>query len=593
MDIASRKPVGSKLLSILLTGRDDDYMLDFKYRITTTINYIARNLHQLGRLDDVEILVTDWGSRVPMAQTLPLSPEAGQICRFLYVPPTVVRTAQDGEETFHTSLATNAGLRRGRGEYLMVSAADTLIPEHALETILALLGGRAPAGVVIDRTYFMCSRYRVPLQFVERRPTLIEWDRYLLLNAGRLDRGRGVVFSISSGAGALIMHRSLWHEFRGLDERLSGWGNNDVDLGLRVTQCYPWVELSSLGVSLFHMEHVLGGPTPSTKKNAPLFTPSVHVNDEHWGLGGYDLQVGPSENIQASGESGVSRAPALSPEPGGRGAWDQSWEEVLAELRSREVREHVKRVVERALMDGWNFNRRDMDSLLLLSWYSKYHHPGRFLTCGIGQCYSAVVVAACCPNVELYAIDRWEGVLYRQSPIHVATFLWGVDHHGYVRFINGDISTGLQRLRESFIGPFSLDLALIRNELLGADAAKQISQLLPYLTAGGALVVISQSADRFASLWNELKQQCPQFTYIRCDNGSTGLILAASLQDDGREGPADVDCRLQTEWLWRLLFVKCQSIRLYRALKQPRMYREYTARAYRWVRRKTQNSFEC
>lgn len=530
-----------------------------------------------------------------MAHTLPLSPEASQICHFIYVPPALVRAVQNGSNGFHISCATNTALRRACGRFVMVSAADTLIPRHSLETILPLLDGKLHIPVAVDRTYFMCSRYRVPMQFVGRRPNLIEWDRYLLLNAGGLDREHGV-FHISAGAGAFIMHRSLWHELRGLDERLSGWGYNDVDLGLRVTQCYPWLELSSLGVSLFHMEHVLDGPTPSTKKNALLFTPSVPVNDENWGLGGYDLQVGPSQNIRASGESGVSRARAPNLKPGGRGAWDQSREEVLAELRSREVREHVRGIVERALVDGSNFDRRDMDSLLLLSWYSKYHRPGRYLECGVGQCYSAVVVAACCPSVELYAIDRWEGVLYRQSPIRVASFLWGVTHRGYVRFFNGDISTGLQRLQESFIGPFSLDLALIRSELLGADAAKQISQLLAHLTAGGALVVTSQSADRFASLWNELRKQCPQFTYIRCENGSTGLMLAASLRDDGREGPVDVNCRLQTGWLWIWLSpVKCQSIRLYRALKRPRMYREYTARVYRWVRRKTQLwiSFSC
>lgn len=34
---ASPEQKSSKVLSIILTGRDDDYMLDFKYRITATI----------------------------------------------------------------------------------------------------------------------------------------------------------------------------------------------------------------------------------------------------------------------------------------------------------------------------------------------------------------------------------------------------------------------------------------------------------------------------------------------------------------------------------------------------------------------------
>jgi hypothetical protein len=49
----------SKLLSVVVTGRDDDYMPDYKYRITTSINHIARNLKQLGRLNDVIAMYPD------------------------------------------------------------------------------------------------------------------------------------------------------------------------------------------------------------------------------------------------------------------------------------------------------------------------------------------------------------------------------------------------------------------------------------------------------------------------------------------------------------------------------------------------------
>ena len=50
----------SKLLTVAVTGRNDDYMGNFKYRLTTCLNYLARNLRDLGRLDEVEVLVTDW-----------------------------------------------------------------------------------------------------------------------------------------------------------------------------------------------------------------------------------------------------------------------------------------------------------------------------------------------------------------------------------------------------------------------------------------------------------------------------------------------------------------------------------------------------
>ena len=56
-----------KLLSMVVMGRNDDYMGNFKYRLSTCINYVARNLKKLGRLDHVELMVTDWNSETSRA----------------------------------------------------------------------------------------------------------------------------------------------------------------------------------------------------------------------------------------------------------------------------------------------------------------------------------------------------------------------------------------------------------------------------------------------------------------------------------------------------------------------------------------------
>jgi predicted O-methyltransferase YrrM len=584
----------SKVLSICMIARDDDYMLDFRYRITTTINYIARNLKRLRRLDDVEILVTDWGSDFPMAQSLPLTPEAGRICRFIYVFPSVVCAVQNGVKNFHTTIAMNAALRRARGEFVMVSAADTLIPQHSLDAILGLLDGRLHMPMAVDHTYFMCSRYQVPWQFVQREPSLDEWDRYLLLHAGEFERGETAIFSVSAGAGALMMHRSLWHELRGFDERLGGYGQSDVELGLRVTQCCPWVELSSIGVSLFHMEHPPFGRRASIVKqnaNPHIRNPVFPINDERWGLGNYELEIQIPQNICAPEESVESIALPLKAEPQKMESSNQSRQEVLAELKSDDVRDHVRRIIELSLMHPmwWNIDSWNIDYLFFLSWYSRYHYPRRYLEIGVRQGCGAAIVAASCPSVEIYGIDRWEGVLDGHIPASEAFLRIRVAHRGYARFINGDISTAVPRLRESFVGSFFLDLVFIRGDLLGTNVGQQVSDLVPHLSAGGALVFSCKSADRFASVWDEVQRQSPQFTYLRCKNHSTGLILAASLQNDDRKSTVEENCLFDTRWIW-LSRVKCWSLRLYRGLLQPSRYLEYAARVGRWVRRKIQLS---
>jgi predicted O-methyltransferase YrrM len=588
MDIASRKPGGSKLLSIILTGRDDDYMLDFKYRITTTINYIARNLHQLWRLDDVEILVADWGSRTPMAQTLALSPEAGSICRFLYVPPAVVRAVQSGEETFHISYATNAGLRRAQGEYFLIFGADTLIPEHALESILALLGGRAPAGVTVDRTYFLLSRYHVPWHFVRRQPTMAEWDRYLVLHAGEYGRENSAIFSVSSGAGALMMHRSLWHELRGLDEVFGRHGMCDVDLGLRVAQRYPWIELSYLGVSLFHMQHPLDdrGAIAQPNTNSPMYNSKIQANDENWGLGGYDLKIQCAENIEGMLEPADSQESFQKPGYGDVVNWEHSRREVLAQMTGDEVREDVRRIAEIAGRSGWTRDPQELDSLFFLSWFGRYHYPRIYLEFGISRGYAAAVVADACPGVEIYGIDRWDGEIYRGAPIAIARRLLRecLAHTGYVRFINGDVSTAVQRLQDSFVGPIFFDLVLVRGDLLPADAVKQVKELLPCLSGGGGLVFTHESADQFMTVWNEIRAGYPQYTYFRCENRGAGLILKASLRGGDRDGSEEA-CRFATGCVG-FTVAKWRFVRLFDALMRPHRYRQYSIRMLEWAKRK-------
>jgi predicted O-methyltransferase YrrM len=588
MDIASRQPGRATLLSLLLTGRDDEYMPDFRYRITTTINYIARNLHRLGRLDDVDILVTDWGSRVPLAKTLPLSPKAGRICSFLYVPPEVIRAAQNGEEIFHTSLATNVGLRRGRGEYLLLSAADTLIPEHTLESILALLEGRAPAGVVVDRTYFLLSRYHVPWQFIQRQPTLAEWDRYLVLHAGEYGRDKSAVFGVSGGTGALLMHRSLWHEVRGLDEKLGGWGTNDVDLGLRVTQRYPWIELSCIGISVFHMEHPPSKhPTaPQSRQNPPIHNAKVQINDENWGLGTYDLEIQyPEHHVEPPPE------PADSPEGAQKYgsqdvvSWEQSCREILAQMTGDEVRNDVGRIVEIMGKSGWTRDLQEADALFYLSWFSRYHNPRKYLEFGISQGYATAVVANACSGVEVYGIDCWDGVLYRGAPYDIAVTLLRrcLAHTGYVRFINGDIRTAVRRLRDSFVGPMRFDLALVQGDLLAADTVKQVQDLLPYLSSGGGLVLTYGSADQFIAAWNEIRAGYPQFTYFRCHHRTTGLILKASLRGNNHDGGEEV-CRFKVGPL-RFSVAKWRCARLFFALMRPYRYPQYFVRVLERLKR--------
>jgi len=585
---ASTKTVVSKLLSIVIMGRDDDYMLDFKYRLATSLNYIARNLNQLERLDDVEIVVTDWGSEVPLAQTLPLSVEAARICRFVYVPMSTVRAAQDGSEGFHMALAFNTGLRRASGKFLMNFAADTLLPQYSLESILQLLAGELhDLPIDADRTYFLVSRHQIPWQVVQRQPTLREWDRYLLLNAGHIPREDAALFSVSKGAGALMMHRSLWHQLRGLDEEFTGWGWHDVDLGLRATQQLPWVELSSLGVSLFHMEHAPAGDRMSRIEvpYSPVYNAIFGVNDEHWGLGGCELPVKTAQNGADIAPSGKAVTASKQPIVEGESLLCRKNGQVRIEVHH--VAAQMERVMGPVLSStgGRRIDACDAGALVFLLWYCGHHTPRTYLDFGVSHGCTAALVASICPWIEIYGVDTWNGVCYDHSPRTLAAILRRrVGHRGYLRFVNGDMGTAVQRLRDSFIGPFTPDLVLVREDFLTEEPLDQTDALLRDLAPGGGLVMTCNSAASFESVWMELETRFPHFSYCRSRTGTTGIVLAASLPAEPTTEQRGKSWCVDTQPA-EAAVVACERRlkrkRVYKALRKPRRYPEYLARLFR------------
>src|SRR5437867_6244589 len=81
-------------LSLILCSRNDQYMGNSRWRLETSLNYVAERVHESGRERDVEILVADWVSEIPLQEVLQLSPAAARIVSFILIPPEIARPLQ-------------------------------------------------------------------------------------------------------------------------------------------------------------------------------------------------------------------------------------------------------------------------------------------------------------------------------------------------------------------------------------------------------------------------------------------------------------------------------------------------------------------
>ena len=278
-------------LSLIIGSRNDGYMGNFKYRFETVLNYLADNLKELGRLQDVEVVVADWGSKVPLHSVLSLNWGARQIARFVLVPPDIACKLQ-GDSEFPIVLAQNVAVRRSRAEFIAQTDSDIMFPLDFLATLFELLDGHRDIGVPIDQALIVAKRRHLPWSLVSRNPGIQHLDWFIRHFGSFILADFNKGYECSS-TGMMMMHRSLWEECGGYDERLIHWGWMEIDLGLRIMQKYPWFDLLNLGVTVFHLEHY---PPISQRHTNRKCNPTVpnkifSPSGNKWGLSEYVLEI--------------------------------------------------------------------------------------------------------------------------------------------------------------------------------------------------------------------------------------------------------------------------------------------------------------
>jgi len=205
--------------------------------------------------------------------------------------------------------------------------------------------------------------------------------------------------------------------------------------------------------------------------------------------------------------------------------WNKSPQEILAELNSQPVHEHIQKISQQV-----KINPAEAGSLFALAWYSLNRYPRNYLEFGIRYGYAAAVVASACPGVEIYGLDSWQPVNNQPvpPPYYATGILQRVGYQGYTRLVTGEPSGAFRRLKNSFIGTFLFDLVLFRADIFGAAFLEQLNEIVPHLSPGGALVFASSSDAVLTSAWNELRGKFPHFIYLtlNVNNINTGLLLA-------------------------------------------------------------------
>jgi hypothetical protein len=295
---SSRKPI----LSIILCSRSDQYQGNSQWRLQTALNYLGQTVHQLGREEDVEVIVADWGSETPLWNVLKLTREAARIVSFVYIPPEIARKEQK-DSPFPEVLALNAAARRAKGEYIGRIDQDILVGRRFLK-IFFRMHEKQRMLVPLDRAVMLSNRRRIPYRFATRCPSFWAVDRYLQ-RFGKilpLSAPPPPLFVYMSYIGILLFHRNLWYQCGGYDEHFIYMDSMEYDLILRLTKKNIFVNLGEIvDYDFFHLDHEIPrkplryGRNRKTNPVRTLDNPPARINPngKNWGLIQYPLVVIP------------------------------------------------------------------------------------------------------------------------------------------------------------------------------------------------------------------------------------------------------------------------------------------------------------
>jgi hypothetical protein len=263
-----------------------------RWRLQTTLNYVAQMVHELDREKDVEVLVADWGSDIPLREVLELTPTAARIVSFILIPQEIARNLQK-DSPFPEVLALNAAARRAGGEYIGRIDQDMLVGRRFLKYFFELHEGRQLLDVPLASALLFANQRMVPFRFCVRCPSLWAVDKYIYWF------GRSLKIEITSslpfyihGVGIWLAHRTLWDECGGYDERMIYMNGMEVNMIARLMMKYALVNLGQLvNYDFYHLEHyhpLVPRRSSTYRKTNPIpyyAEPGIlNPNGPDWGL---------------------------------------------------------------------------------------------------------------------------------------------------------------------------------------------------------------------------------------------------------------------------------------------------------------------
>ncbi|MAH25433.1 MAG: hypothetical protein CMI19_00515 [Opitutae bacterium] len=292
-----------------------------RWRLETSINLALLNAKKANFLNDLEIVVSDWGSEIPLRDVLKLVPEAEGRVKFVHTTNDIA-TIEQKDSKFPEVIALNAAARRASGEYIGRIDNDTVVGKEFFRKFAKLHQNNPTDKLNLTDSFLFVERRSVPYRIsrislpLSLISALIKFFKSFFKVESAKEWGREFWWS---PVGIMMFHRDIWQSTQGYDEKLIYWGWMEGDLALRLGQKHQVVEFSKyVGHDFYHLEHYSNlveykdrNGTATARKKNPVIMDNLNykTNEPNWGLFDHDLRAHsyePKDEFKVSGMSILS-----------------------------------------------------------------------------------------------------------------------------------------------------------------------------------------------------------------------------------------------------------------------------------------------
>jgi hypothetical protein len=240
---------------------------------------------------------------------------------------------------------------------------------------------------------------------------------------------------------------------------------------------------------------------------------ALAVNDENWGLSGFDIArrkvMGTAlEQSDAKTADGPSASEDLKGSQYYSGA-------CISGLQSEKVRSHIQKTKNLA---GNRGAAHDEEALTALATFTLEELPINFFYLGSVNALPLSTVLTCCPGIECYLINPWppgqaDGL--ECNPSTLSTLLERLQYRGYARCLFGPYETALQRLDASTNGSWKIELAYVDCDSISGALRASFEGIQERLAPGGIIIFSNIGASDIATLneWADKKARGDRISF--------------------------------------------------------------------------------